>query len=94
MADKILKDEERNLCDISIKYMERILSGHHPVNNSVIEGDSVVQDENVKRCFAFIADVLKRVYDQPEKQSKSKSKGKCISATFKPEYKAVTSFPT
>jgi len=89
MTDNILNDNERKLCDISIKYMERILSGHHPVNNSVIEGNSIVKDENVKRCFAFITDVLKRVYEQPIKQGKSKSKNKYTSATFKPDYKTV-----
>lgn len=87
----IVTDDEKKLCEISIKYMERLLDGHHPVNNTVIENDTILMDENVQRCFSFIVDIMKRVVNEPQSEAaelKTK-KAKVCSATFKTEYKAV-----
>lgn len=83
---KIMSDDEKRLCQISIKYIERLLEGHHPVNNSVIENDTVLMDENVQRCFSFISDILKRISE--EKTAKSSNTIPCA-ATFKADYKDV-----
>ena len=80
----MLTEEEKKLCDISIKYMERLLEGHHPVNNIKIENDTILTDENVQRCFEFITNILRKVSDvsdEPEIQEKSTRKSKTV--TFK-----------
>ena len=80
----MLTEEEKKLCDISIKYMERLLEGHHPVNNIKIENDTILTDENVQRCFEFITNILRKVSDVsdvPEIQEKSTRKSKTV--TFK-----------
>lgn len=69
----MMTDEEKKLCGISITYLERLLQGRHPVNNSVIENDTILTDENVKRCFSFIADILrKHISNEWNNQSDSK----------------------
>lgn len=87
----IVTDDEKKLCEISIKYMERLLDGHHPVNNSVIENDTILMNENVQRCFSFIVDIMKRVVGQSKvdfTEGKT-NRAKVYSATFKTDYKAV-----
>lgn len=87
----IVSEDEKKLCEISIKYMERLLDGHHPVNNSIIENDTILMDENVKRCFSFVVDIMKRVINPPvshDKKNKS-SRRRVHVATFKTNYKAV-----
>ncbi len=75
-TEGFLSEEERKLCDISIKYLERLLDGRNPVNNSVIENDTVMSDANVQRCFSFIIDILKRAHDKQEIVTKPKAMGK------------------
>ena len=93
----VLSDEEKKLCGISIKYMERLLNGRHPVNNSEIEKDSVVMDENVQRCFSFVVDILNRAVhaEKPNETEKAvagrkkEKKGIPAVATFKPDFEDV-----
>jgi len=61
VKSSIISEDEKKLCDVSIKYLERLLSGHNPVNNTVIEDDTVLMDDNVQRCFSFIVDILGRI---------------------------------
>lgn len=89
-----MTDEEKKLCGISITYLERLLDGHHPVNNSVIRNDTVLTDVNVQRCFTFIVDILKKVStDVVEDEEQSKNLGADIknnkSLTFKGDAEAV-----
>ena len=59
----LLNEHENKLNTISITYLERMLEGIHPVYNTAIPADSVLSDDNVKRCFGFVIDVLKKVGD-------------------------------
>lgn len=45
----------------SIEYVRRMSEGRNPVNNEVLEDDSVLNNPNVIRCLYFIEDVLKEV---------------------------------
>lgn len=47
--------------DKAIIYVDRIANGFNPVNNHLIENDSVFNNPNVIRCMYFIKDVLKEV---------------------------------
>lgn len=59
----LLNEHEKKLNTISITYLERMLEGIHPVYNTSIPADSVLSDDNVKRCFEFVIDVLKKAGD-------------------------------
>ena len=78
-----ITDEEKKLCKISITYLERLLEGHHPVNNSVIENDTILLDENVQRCFSFITDVLNKYIELENKQSAPKESQTNTKIVFK-----------
>lgn len=47
--------------DKAIIYVDRIANGFNPVNNRLVENDSVLNNPNVIRCMYFIKDVLKEV---------------------------------
>jgi len=77
----IISDDEKKLCDVSIKYLERLLLGRNPVNNEVIENNSVLMDDNVQRCLSFVVDILGRIVAESEIQVKpvaSKTKKKAV----------------
>jgi len=91
-SSSFLSDDERKLCDISIKYMERMISGHHPVNNSELDDDTVVSNENVQKCFGFVLDILKRVSSEPEKPAEYAKSAESVMPVakkyeLKPDYK-------
>ena len=85
-----ISDEDKKLCDISIKYLERMLSGNNPVNNKSIENDTILMDANVQRCFSFIIDMLKRVSTE-EQTSARTSRTRVKSVTYKEGYEEVIS---
>lgn len=60
-------DRTKKLMEISVKYLERMLEGFHPVNNTPIPDESVLNDENVRRCFSFIIDMFNGADNQPQK---------------------------
>lgn len=47
--------------ETSIEYVKRMAEGRNPVNNELLEDDSVLNNPNVIRCLYFIEDVLKEV---------------------------------
>lgn len=47
--------------ETSIEYVKRMAEGRNPVNNELLEYDSVLNNPNVIRCLYFIEDVLKEV---------------------------------
>ena len=47
--------------ETSIEYVKRMAEGRNPVNNELLEYDSVLNNSNVIRCLYFIEDVLKEV---------------------------------
>lgn len=47
--------------ETSIEYVKRMAEGRNPVNNELVEDDSVLNNPNVIRCLYFIEDVLKEV---------------------------------
>lgn len=95
MKSSIISDDEKKLCDVSIKYLERLLSGHNPVNNAVIEDDTILMDDNVQRCFSFIVDILGRIVAEPEITTKpvsSETKKKEVQIlTYKPNSDEIIS---
>lgn len=60
--------------EVAIKYIERMADGKNPVNNQAIDEDTIVNDPNVIRCFFFVADVLKRLYEKEVKAERKKAK--------------------
>lgn len=58
--------KERQSCEISIKYMERLMGGRNPVNNQVIKTDTILTDSNLQKCFLFVVDILKRTLEEAE----------------------------
>lgn len=75
-----LDETEKRLNGISITYIERLLSGIHPVYNTPISEGSVMADDNVKRCFSFVLDMLKRL-DNLDEESEEFSGRKKISSS-------------
>lgn len=69
MADIDLKKLE-----VAIKYIERMADGKNPVNNQAIEADTIVNDPNVIRCFFFVSDILKNVYEREVRAVRKKVK--------------------
>lgn len=61
MQNILYNEKEKKLNSISITYLERMIEGINPVYNTSIEDDSVITDENVKRCFSFVLEMLKRI---------------------------------
>jgi len=47
--------------DVAIEYMKRMAEGKNPINNEVVENDSVLNNPNVIRCLYFVEDVLRQV---------------------------------
>lgn len=58
--------------EIAIKYIERMADGKNPVNNQVLDKDTVVNNPNIIRCFFFILDILKGVYEKEMKAEKKR----------------------
>jgi hypothetical protein len=87
-TDSFLSEEEKKLCDISITYIERMMEGRHPVNNSILDEESVLNNENVQKCFGFVAGLLKRVKNQP-KFVVNASYGRTKIFEFQPNYREV-----
>ena len=46
----------------SIVYVSRMAEGKNPVNNTLIETESILNNPNIIRCMFFIKDVLEEVY--------------------------------
>ncbi len=53
---------DKKRLEVSICYLERMTEGHNPVNNTPINNDSIIKDENVVRCLCFIKDTLEILY--------------------------------
>lgn len=47
----------------AIIYTQRIADGYNPINNQLLDGDTIINDPNVIRCMFFIKEVLQKVYD-------------------------------
>lgn len=70
----------------SIIYLERMINGCHPVYNYPIVSDTVINDENVKKCFKFIVEMLSKINNETVTQTKHILIGKYH---LKPEFNAV-----
>lgn len=47
--------------NVAIRYVERIADGCNPVNNTPLETDDVLNNQNIIRCMYFIKEVLEEV---------------------------------
>lgn len=69
--------EKNDLIERAKLYLHLLSNGVHPVTGAEIPGDSAFADEKVKRCFAFITQVLDEYVELTEKVEKLESnKGK------------------
>lgn len=69
-----MREIDLNKLDVSIEYIKRMAEGRNPINNVVLENDSVLNNPNVIRCFYFIEDVLKQVKEVDGKIGNKKRK--------------------
>ena len=72
-SSMVLDDHDKKLAQISSTYLQRMLDGVHPVYNTAIPDDSILNDDNVKKCFSFMIDILDRVMDLSDVAKKSAS---------------------
>ena len=75
-----MKEFDKKTLETAIIYIKRLAEGNNPINNQVIEDDSVLNNPNVIRCMYFVREVLEEVYADTNKvDSKvSKKKGTAI----------------
>lgn len=76
----LLSEHEKKLAQISTTYLTRMMDGIHPVYNTPIPEDSVLSDNNIRKCFSFITDVLTRLMEYtPEPNTSSKVSSSALS---------------
>ena len=76
----------------AIEYVKRMAEGKNPVNNEMVEEDSVINNPNVIRCLYFIEEVLKEVQKNNGKV-KTKSKRKEFPLEHLNNYKYQKNLP-
>ena len=69
---KDINETERRMAERARMYMEKLIQGINPVDDSCVKNDSVINNEKIKLCFRYIANVLEFyeevLYSTPEKR--------------------------
>ena len=55
---KDINEIERKTAERARIYMEKLISGVNPLDNSQVSNDSIINNERMKNCFRYIANVL------------------------------------
>ena len=55
---KDINEMERKTARRALLYIEKLIQGVNPIDGSQIKDDSVVNNERMKRCFRYVANVL------------------------------------
>lgn len=84
-----MDETTKKLMSISVKYLERMLDGKHPVYKTPISEDSILKDDNVRQCFSFIIDMFNKIETQSqivEEHRRKKNQTK-LEYHYKEDYK-------
>lgn len=55
---KDINETERRMSERARIYMEKLISGINPIDDMPISNDSIINNEKMKNCFRYIANVL------------------------------------
>ena len=58
-----MKDFDITQLKKAIVYTERMINGHHPVHNSLLNLDDTLRDKNVIRYLGFVKEILEQVHE-------------------------------